>query len=150
MRVEQTRTNRTRSTMICSICLISRRSQAAGEESLQQNRKSHKGGRNIARAHEQNKLKTQIAGERLTESQTAPAARSSETEQLVHAPSARKSDLPNRTALLRAILFQISPIERTLNFNSLELATWGGIGGGGKFWQHASCASAHITFAAFG
>ena len=33
-----------------------------------------------------------------------------------------------------------------------ELATWGGggIGGGGKFWQHASCASAHITFAALG
>ena len=29
-----------------------------------------------------------------------------------------------------------------------ELATWGGIGGGGKFWLHASCASAHITFAA--
>ena len=36
------------------------------------------------------------------------------------------------------------------NFNSLELATWGVIGGGGKFWQHARCASAHITFAAFG
>ena len=26
----------------------------------------------------------------------------------------------------------------------------GGIGGGGKFWQHASCANVHITFAAFG
>ena len=35
-----------------------------------------------------------------------------------------------------------------LKLNSLELATWGMRGGGGKFWQHASCASAHITFAA--
>ena len=26
----------------------------------------------------------------------------------------------------------------------------GGLGVGGKFWQHARCASAHITFAAFG
>ena len=38
-----------------------------------------------------------------------------------------------------------------LNLNSLELATFGeggGDRGGGKFWQHVMCASAHITFAA--
>ena len=95
---------------LLDITQISRR----GKNIIAINRKSHQGCRNSARAHEQNQLKTKIAGEHLTKSQTAPAARSSETEQLEHAPSARKSD-SNQTPLLRAILFQNSPIERTLN-----------------------------------
>ena len=47
------------------------------------------------------------------------------------------------------ILSEVSTFKSDyLNLNSLELATWWGIGGGGKFWQHVSLGSAHITFAA--
>ena len=69
-----------------------------GRSIIATNRKSQQGYHNdCSRAHEQNQFKTQIFGERQTESQTAPAARSFETEQLEHAPSARKSDQPNRS-----------------------------------------------------